>query len=75
MKAIKLFAIMLLLVGCTPEEEEQANNCNCGTITKVTPNSVNNPTQWEYELTNDCGTVTTYESRYEIVEVGFRKCN
>jgi len=70
MKFIKLIALLFLAVGCTPE---QAINCNCGTITKVEPNL--NNTQWKYTLTSDCGTVTTYESRSEIVQVGYRKCN
>jgi hypothetical protein len=71
MKAIKLLFIGLLFVGCTPNED--AVDCNCGTITKVEANPTN--TQWKYTLTSDCGDVTTYESRVEILQVGSRKCN
>jgi hypothetical protein len=71
MKAIKLFALLFLAVGCTPNED--AVDCNCGTITKVEANPTN--TQWKYTLKSDCGDVTTYESRVEILQVGSRKCN
>ena len=70
MKAIKIIVLLFLLVGCTPE---QTPDCNCGTITKVEPNPTN--TQFKYTFKSDCGEVTTYESRVEILQVGMRKCN
>jgi hypothetical protein len=72
MKCIKLFALLLLAVGCTPDKVE-VPNCDCGTIVKVEKNA--NDTQRKYTLKNDCGEVRVYESRSEFVEVGFRKCN
>ena len=68
----KLFSILVLatVMSCTPTED--IKDCSCGTITKVEANA--NNTQWKYTLKNDCGTVTTYESRVEILQVGSRKC-